>query len=155
VPSEGATTKLDFTNVRQQAPVHVLMRSRKAAIMKLPAILQGEARTRFLQGIAFGAVATMAIGFVWGGWVTGESARVMRASAETSGRMSDLVPLCVAQFTAADGALAKFKATGPYSRENVVSEFVKSVASTSMDYSFAKACATGIETEIAKTAAKT
>nr|WP_249131486.1 hypothetical protein [Bradyrhizobium diazoefficiens] len=123
--------------------------------MKLPAILQGEARTRFLQGIAFGAVATMAIGFAWGGWVTGESARVMRVSAETSGRMSVLVPLCVAQFTAVDGALAKFKATGPYSRENVVSEFVKSVASTSMDYSFAKVCATGIETEIAKTAAKT
>ncbi|WP_342739403.1 hypothetical protein [Bradyrhizobium sp. B117] len=123
--------------------------------MKLPAILQGEARSRFLQGIAFGAVATMAIGFAWGGWVTGESARVMRVSAETSGRMSVLVPLCVAQFTAADGALAKFKATGLYSRENVVSEFVKSVASTSMDYSFAKACATGIETEIAKTAAKT
>ena len=39
--------------------------------MRIPAILQGEARTRFLQGIAFGAVAAMAIGFIWGGWVTG------------------------------------------------------------------------------------
>ncbi|MGY4571989.1 hypothetical protein [Bradyrhizobium sp. USDA 3256] len=122
--------------------------------MKLPAILQGEARTRFLQGIAFGAVATMAIGFIWGGWVTGESARIMRATAETSGRMSVLVPLCVAQFTATDGALAKFKAASAYSRENVVSEIVKNVASTSMDYSFAKACATGIETELATTATK-
>ena len=131
------------------------MRSRKATFMKLPAILQGEARTRFLQGIAFGAVATIAIGFAWGGWVTGETARIMRVTAETGGRMSVLVPLCVAQFTAADGALAKFKAAGPYYRENVVSEFVKSVASTSMDYSFAKACATGIETELAKPATKT
>jgi hypothetical protein len=123
--------------------------------MKLPAILLGEARTRVLQGIAFGAVATMAIGFVWGGWVTGETARIMRATAESDGRMSVLVPLCVAQFTAADGALAKFKAASPYSRGNIVSEFVKDVASTSMDYSFAKACATGIETEIAKTGTKT
>jgi hypothetical protein len=131
------------------------MRLRKATFMKLPAILQGEARTRFLQGIAFGAVATIAIGFAWGGWVTGDTARVMSVTAETSGRMSVLVPLCVAQFTAADGAVAKFKAAGPYSRDNVVSEFVKSVASTSMDYSFAKACATGIETELAKPATKT
>ncbi|RXH22999.1 hypothetical protein XH94_37090 [Bradyrhizobium zhanjiangense] len=50
---------------------------------------------------------------------------------------------------AADGALAKCKAASAYSRENVVSEFVKNVASTSMDYSFAKACATGMETELA------
>ena len=122
--------------------------------MKIPAILQGEARTRFLQGIAFGGVATVAIGFIWGGWVTGESARIMSATAETSGRMSVLVPLCVAQFTAADGAVAKFKAASSYSKDNVVSEFVKSVASTSMDYSFARACSAGIETEIAKTATK-
>ena len=122
--------------------------------MKLPAILQGEARTRFLQGIAVGAVATMATGFIWGGWVTEDSARLMRTTAETSGRMSVLVPLCVAQFTAADGALAKFKSASAYSKENVVSEFVKNVASTSMDFSFAKACAAGIETELAKTATK-
>src|SRR6185437_10616884 len=97
--------------------------------MKLPAILQGEARTRFLQGIGFGAVATVAIGFIWGGWVTGETARIMSTTAETSGRMSVLVPLCVAQFTAADGAVAKFKAASSYSKDNVVSESVKSVAS--------------------------
>jgi len=130
------------------------MRSRKATFMKVPAILRGEARTRFLQGIGFGAVATVAIGFIWGGWVTGETARIMSTTAETSGRMSVLVPLCVAQFTAADGAVAKFKAASSYSKDNVVSESVKSVASTSMDYSFARACAAGIETEIAKTATK-
>jgi hypothetical protein len=120
----------------------------------MPAILQGEARTRFLQGIAFGAVATMAIGFIWGGWVTGGSARIMSASAENSGRMSVLVPVCVAQFTAADGALAKFKAAGSYSRDTIVAEYVKTVAATSMDYSLARACATGVEAELSKTAAK-
>jgi hypothetical protein len=122
--------------------------------MRMPAILQGEARTRFLQGIAFGAVAAMTIGFFWGGWVTGNTARVMSATAETSGRMSVLVPMCVAQFTAVDGAVAKFKAAGPYSRDSVIGEYVKTVASTSMDYSFARACATGVEAELSKTAAK-
>jgi hypothetical protein len=122
--------------------------------MKVPAILQGEARTRFLQGIAFGAVATMAIGFIWGGWVTGGTARIMSVTAENSGRMSVLLPMCVAQFTAADGAIAKFKAASSYSRDNVITDFVKTVASTSMDYSFARACAAGVEVELAKTAAK-
>ena len=120
--------------------------------MRIPAILQGEARTRFFQGIAFGAVAAMTIGFVWGGWVTGGTARSMSAVAENSGRMSVLVPMCVAQFTAADGA--KFKAAGSYSSDGVIREFVKTVASTSMDYSFARACAAGVEAELSKTATK-
>ena len=122
--------------------------------MRMPAILQGEARTRFLQGIAFGAVAAMTIGFIWGGWVTEGTARTMSTMAESSGRMSILVPMCVAQFTAADGAVAKFKAAGAYSKDNVIREFVKTVASTSMDYSFAKACAAGVEAELTRMAAK-
>lgn len=122
--------------------------------MRMPAIFQGEARTRFLQGIAAGAVAAMTIGFIWGGWVTEGTARTMSAMAESSGRMSILVPMCVAQFTAVDGAVAKFKAAGSYSRDNVISEFVKTVASTSMDYSFARACAAGVEAELSKTTAK-
>jgi len=122
--------------------------------MNMPAILQGDARKRFLQGIAFGAVAATAIGFIWGGWVTGDTAKGMSAMAENSGRMSVLVPMCVAQFTAADGAVAKFKAASSYSKDTVVGEYVKTVAATSMDYSFAKACAAGVETELAKTATK-
>jgi hypothetical protein len=106
----------------------------KETIMRIPAILQGEARTRFLQGIAFGAVAAMAIGFIWGGWVTEGTARTMSAMAESSGRMSILA--------------------GPYSRDNVIGEFVKTVASTSMDYSFAKACAAGVQAELSRTATK-
>ena len=122
--------------------------------MRIPEILQGEARTRFFQGIAFGSVAAIAIGFIWGGWVTAGTARTMSAMAESSGRMSILVPMCVAQFTAADGAIAKFKAASSYTKDDVVSEFVKTVASTSMDYSFAKACAAGVEVELARTATK-
>jgi len=81
--------------------------------MRGPAILQGEARTRFFQGIAFGAVAAVTIGFMWGGWVTGGAAKAMNALAESNGRMSVLVPMCVAQFTAADGALAKLRRPVP------------------------------------------
>jgi hypothetical protein len=118
--------------------------------MRIPAILQGEARTRFLQGIAFGAIAAMTIGFIWGGWVTAGTARSMNAMAENSGRMSVLVPMCVTQFTAADGAIAKFKAASSYSKDNIIGEFVKTVASTSMDYSLARACVAGVEAELSK-----
>jgi hypothetical protein len=122
--------------------------------MRIPEILQGEARSRFLQGIAFGAVAAITIGFMWGGWVTGGTATAMTAMAETNGRMSILVPICVAQFTAADGAIAKFNAASSYSRDGIVREYVKSVASTSMDYSLARACVAGVEAELAKPATK-
>ncbi len=71
--------------------------------------------------------------------MTEESARIMRAAAENSGRMSVLVPLCVAQFTATEGAMARFKTSSVYVRENLVSEVVKNVASTNMDYALAKA----------------
>ena len=122
--------------------------------MRVPEFLQGEARTRLLQGIAFGAVAAVTIGFTWGGWVTGGTATAMTAMAESKGRMSVLVPMCVAQFSAADGALAKFKWAGPYSRDNIIGEYVKTVASTTMDYSFARACAAGVEAELSKAAPK-
>src|SRR6478672_10975059 len=102
------------------AAAKALVCATKETIMRIPAILQGEARTRFLQGIAFGAVAAMTIGFIWGGWVTGGTGRTMSAMAESSGRMAILVPMCVAQFNAAEGAVAKFKAAGPYSKDNVI-----------------------------------
>ena len=38
--------------------------------MQVPSILQGESLTRLLQGAAAGAVATMIIGFNWGGWLS-------------------------------------------------------------------------------------
>ena len=59
--------------------------------------------------------------------MTEESAGIMRAAAENSGRMSVLVPLCVAQFTATNGAMARFKTSSVYVRENLVSEVVKTL----------------------------
>jgi len=135
----------------QSASLLVFSHSEKAIHMELPTLLQGESRSRLLQGIAIGGVATVTIGFIWGGWVTSERASIMSVAAESSGRMSILVPLCVSQFTAADGAIARFKTTSAYSKENLVSEVVRNVASTSMDYSLVRACAGAIDLELAKT----
>ncbi len=121
--------------------------------MEVPSILHGESRTRLLQGAALGIVATLVVGFSWGGWVTGGTARSMAATAETKGEMSVLVPLCVTQFMATDGAVAKLKLT-QYGHDDVVREFVKKVVDTDMDYSFARACASGVDDALAKSAAK-
>jgi hypothetical protein len=64
-----------------------------------------------------------------------------------------LVPLCVTQFTATDGAVAKLKLT-QYGHDDVVREFVKKVVDTDMDYSFARACTSGVDDALTKTAAK-
>jgi hypothetical protein len=121
--------------------------------MEVPSILHGESRTRLLQGIALGVVATLVIGFSWGGWVTAGRAKSMAATAGTNGQMSVLVPLCVTQFMVTDGAVAKFKLT-QYGHDDVVREFVKKVVDTEMDYGFARACASGVDDALAKTATK-
>ena len=120
--------------------------------MQVPSIPPGASLTRMLQGIAIGVVATLVVGFSWGGWVTGTTAKNMVAAAETKGQMSALVPLCATQFMATDGAVAKLKLT-PYGHDDVVREFVKKVADTEMDYSFARACAAAVDDVLAKTAA--
>jgi hypothetical protein len=121
--------------------------------MQVPSILQAESRTRLVQGIVIGVVATVGIGFSWGGWVTGGTAKSMTSAAETSGQMSVLVPLCVMQFMAADGAVEKIKMT-LYGHDDVIREFVKKVVDTQMDFSFARACAAAVDDALAKTAVK-
>jgi hypothetical protein len=66
--------------------------------MELPTVLRGESRTRLLQGIALGAVATMVIGFTWGGWMLGSSARTLAATSANSAVVAAIAPICVDQF---------------------------------------------------------
>jgi Flp pilus assembly protein protease CpaA len=105
-------------------------------------------------GAVGGAVALAIIGFTWGGWVTGGTAKNMASAAATSGQQSVLVPLCVAQFMTTDGAVAKIKATPSYNHNDIVREFVEKVVDTPMDYSLARACAAAVDEALAKSAAK-
>jgi hypothetical protein len=67
--------------------------------------------------------------------------------------MSVLVPLCVAQFMAADGAAAKVRMM-PYGHDDIIREFVKKVVGTQMDFSFARACAAAVDDALVEAAAK-
>lgn len=66
--------------------------------MELPAILRGDSLTRLLQGAAAGAAATLIIGFNWGGWVTGGTAKDMAQRSSTSAVVAALSPICVDKF---------------------------------------------------------
>src|SRR5271170_1396765 len=61
---------------------------------------RGESLTRLLQGVAVGAVATLVIGFSWGGWVLGSSAKEMAENASTSAVIAAIAPICADQFRA-------------------------------------------------------
>ena len=66
--------------------------------METPAIFRGDSITRLLQGAAVGAVATLIIGFYWGGWVTAGSAKDMVARSTTTAVVTALSPICVDKF---------------------------------------------------------
>ena len=66
--------------------------------MERPEILRGDSPTRLLQGAAVGAIATLFVGFYWGGWVTGGSAKEMVQRSSSSAVVAALSPICVDKF---------------------------------------------------------
>jgi hypothetical protein len=65
--------------------------------MQVPSILQGESLKRLMQGAAAGAVATMVVGFYWGGW----------SLSSTANKIAALAPVCAEKFRALPDAEAK------------------------------------------------
>ena len=91
--------------------------------MQLPSILQGDSPSRLLQGAAAGAIATLLIGFNWGGWVTGGTAREMTQKGVTSALVSALSPVCVDKFErSADAAtnLSELKKVNSWQRGSFI-----------------------------------
>ena len=91
-------------------------------------------------------VATMIVGFTWGGWVTGGTAQEMAEDAVEQGRAEVAAALCVERFMAAADAptqLASLKDTrSSWQRENLIEEggWV-TVAGTEYDDEAAELCA--------------
>jgi hypothetical protein len=75
--------------------------------VQLPAILQGESLTRLLQGAAMGAVATMFVGFYWGGWSLGSTAAKMAKERSELAVIVALAPVCADKFRALPDSDAK------------------------------------------------
>ena len=78
--------------------------------MQVPSILQGESLTRLMQGAAAGAVATIAIGFYWGGWTLGSTAAQQAKNAEQTSIVRVLAPICADKFQRSADASANLQA---------------------------------------------
>ncbi len=68
--------------------------------MAMPSILQGESLTRLLQGAAVGAVATIVVGFYWGGWSLSSTADKMAKQRSELAVIAVLAPVCADKFRA-------------------------------------------------------
>jgi len=115
--------------------------------MQVPSILQGESRTRLLQGIAIGAVASMVIGFSWGGWVTGGTANKLAADRADAAVVTVLTPICVAKFLQDGDAKANLVVLQKISSNWEQGQYLEKggwatrPGATSSDYELARACA--------------
>ncbi len=91
--------------------------------MEMPSILQGESVTRLLQGAAVGAIAAVAIGFGWGGWMLGGTAARQAEDGAKKAVVAVLAPICVDKFQrAADlpSNIEQFRKTASYAQADFV-----------------------------------
>jgi hypothetical protein len=66
----------------------------------MPSILQGESLKRLLQGAAAGAVATMFVGFYWGGWSLSSTTDKIAKERSQLAVIAALAPVCADKFRA-------------------------------------------------------
>ena len=97
-------------------------------------------------GAVIGAVACMIIGFSWGGWVTGGTARKDAATAAHSAVVVALAPICADRFRAqGDGPakIAELAKASTWERGDVVekSGYALMPGSKTTDSDVARACA--------------
>ena len=115
--------------------------------MPLPLILQGPSLTRLVQGAALGAIATMIVGFNWGGWSIESTAAKRADEASRSAVVAVLAPICVDKFQhSADVSnnLIELRKVSTYMQGSFVEKggWATSPGSDKANSAVAQACAT-------------
>ncbi|MFI5013000.1 MAG: hypothetical protein ACHQAY_11710 [Hyphomicrobiales bacterium] len=105
---------------------------------------------RLLQGVAIGAIATMIVGFNWGGWMLGGTAKAMAEKSASSAVVAAIAPICVDQFQhGADAAakLAELKKISTWQQATFVEKGGWAVmpGATAADSGVSQACATMLD----------
>ena len=95
--------------------------------MQVPSILQGESLKRLLQGAAVGAIATIFVGFFWGGWSLGSTANRMANQQSELAVVAALAPICADKFRALPDAEARKAALSKVDSWKRRDEFPKDV----------------------------
>jgi hypothetical protein len=116
-------------------------------IMPLLSILQDHSFKRLVQGAAVGAVATMIIGFNWGGWSIESTAAKRADEASRTAVVAVLAPICVDRFQHSADATNNFielKKVSTYMQGSFVEKggWATSPGSDKANSAVAQACAT-------------
>ena len=92
--------------------------------MQLPAILEGASLTRLVQGAAVGAIATIIIGFSWGGWMLGSTAKKLASDETRSAIVTVAAPACAEHFAnkANDEKWAEYQKVDVWRRDTYIKE---------------------------------
>jgi hypothetical protein len=93
--------------------------------MQVPSMFQGESLKRLLQGAVVGAVATIVVGFNWGGWSLGSTADKMAREQSKLAVVAALAPACADKFRAQPDAAAKTIALSKVDAWNRTKDFPK------------------------------
>ena len=91
--------------------------------MQLPDILQGESLTRLLQGATVGFLATVIVGFNWGGWTLESTAKQMADKSTNAALVAALAPMCADKFNQASDAslnLAELKKVSSWMQDSYI-----------------------------------
>ncbi len=115
--------------------------------MQSPSILQGDSPTRLLQGAVAGAIATLFVGFYWGGWVTGGAAKEATQKSVTAALVSALSPICVDKFqhsAEATANLVEFKKVSSWQQATFIEKggWATMPGGAAANEAVAQACAT-------------
>jgi pimeloyl-ACP methyl ester carboxylesterase len=137
--------------VRNLAPKQV---GRKEYLMEMPAILKGDSLTRLAQGAFAGALATMIIGFSWGGWVTGKTADTNATMLVNAALVQAYGPVCIERFKQQPNVEAKWvelTKLESWRRDNYIKEsgFATPPGATSPNSAVADSCAEALSKVIA------
>ena len=114
--------------------------------MEMPAMFKGESLMRLAQGASVGAIATMIIGFNWGGWVLGKTAENDAALRVNTALVQAYGPVCIERFKHQPNVEAKWvelTKIDAWRRDVYIKEsgFATPPGSTSPNSGVADACA--------------
>ena len=104
-----------------------------------------EKYVHWLQGAAGGAIAIAILGFSWGGWVTGGTAKEMASKESNVAVVKALTPLCIANFQKSADAQVKLvelkKISSTWARETFVKDGKWATIGTEQNGGVVDACA--------------
>jgi len=91
--------------------------------MQTPEFFRDNSPKRLIQGAAVGAIATMIVGFSFGGWTLGSTAQKQVSTAEQATLVRVLAPICADRFKHSADAVANLDAlnkTDSWKRDELI-----------------------------------